>query len=640
MRFRDVVIKNFMGNIRQYLSFFLCNIFSIALFFVYATIAFNDVIFEEGNEWMSMVMPVSIVGISIFSVFFIIYAHTSFVKGRNKEFAIYLSVGMNKKELRKLVNMENLIIEAVSLICGIITGMVFSRLFQTVLLKMIDVKNAEYQLDYRAFLVTAAAFLAIFFVVFWITNIKMQRMDIRTLLTEARKSEGKRAGKQDVILGLIGLGLVLVSVGSLFVIAADEKLNSDFKVILGYTLVVFLGIFLIISKGGNMVVEMLRKSRYYYGNMLSISEIHYKYDRNKKILFTLSVLSAMSIMFIASPFSLFNLSYNIADENVHDIEYVSTSQFNNIEEKDLESILNKEEIIYNEQAEFIYLSKIQGSGDLKESIPIVSESIFYKYTKSSIGLKDGECAVSIMDWVPGDHGYTAGSEIALYDASGSYQFRILKSGHGEKMANMSFPCDAIMIINDKEYSRLKAQVTEDNIGYYHFMGYKDWAKTKDIVASLQEKMNSGDLILQSKTVNLETLKAGYGSFLFVASVLGVLFFVAGGVVLYFRQYVEYGESVKLFAKLYRIGITRKEIKKLIGKELRIIFFIPLIFGIFMGTSYIYLITNIMGGSGVLKEFMKNTGYVILMYIILQSLFYKITKAKAVSQLEDGILNTD
>lgn len=631
MKFSEVVIKNFFGNIRRYMSFFSCNIFSIALFFVYATIAFNDVINEKGNEWMSMIIPVSIVGISVFSIFFIVYAHTSFVKGRNKEFGVYLTLGMSRKELKKLVNMENLIIEGISIAAGLILGTILSRVFQMVILKILDLDGVEYQLDYRSYLVTLAGFIAIFLIVFLITNRKMSKMDISSLLVESRKSEGKKSGKNDVLFGFIGCLFIVASIVLLMLIASDEELNSNSMIVLIYTLLMFSGVYLVVSRGGNMVIHLLHKSKSYYKNMLSIAEIHYKYNQNKKILFTLSVLSAMSIFLIASPFSLFNLTETIIDDKINDIEYVSTSTVNNFDNTE---IITNDDLLKDEKIEFVFLNKISGSTKLQDSIPIVPQSLYNERSGASLTLNNGECAVTIIDWTPGNHGFEAGSILTLYNSANKpYEYKLVKAGHNEVITDQSFCSDSMVILSDRDYENLKSSVTSENIGTYHFINYKKWKSTDSIVNALGEKIGESPLPLLSKVSAFKELKAGYSSFLFVASVLGLLFFIAGGIVLYFRQYVELPDAKVLFGKLNKIGITRKEVVRIVSMELKVIFFVPLIFGIFIGVSYIYLISNMVNGASVLDEFMKNTFYVVIMYIILQSLFYLLTRIKYVSQLE-------
>ena len=123
------------------------------------------------------------------------------------------------------------------------------------------------------------------------------------------------------------------------------------------------------------------------------------------------------------------------------------------------------------------------------------------------------------------------------------------------------------------------------------------------------------------------LKQGYSVFFFVAIVLGILFFVSGGGVLYFKQFTELAETRKTFERLFKIGITEKEMRRVIGNELRVIFFLPLVFGTFMGIGLIRIMTFMMGGGFIVAEFIRNAWIVVGIYFVSQNLFYYLTKKK-------------
>ena len=179
MKFRDVAIKNFKQNMRNYSAYFLCSCFTIMLFFMYTTLLFNDAVGNnESLDVLTYVFPITIVAIGLFSVFFINYAHQIFMKGRNKEFGIYMTLGMNQSDLKKQVLIENLIISVGSLITGIVAGLLFSRLFQMIILNLLDVDGIEFQLSFRPFICTILTYVLIFGIVLWNTNRKLDKVDI------------------------------------------------------------------------------------------------------------------------------------------------------------------------------------------------------------------------------------------------------------------------------------------------------------------------------------------------------------------------------------------------------------------------------------------------------------------------------
>jgi putative ABC transport system permease protein len=178
-------------------------------------------------------------------------------------------------------------------------------------------------------------------------------------------------------------------------------------------------------------------------------------------------------------------------------------------------------------------------------------------------------------------------------------------------------------------------ISEDNIGYYHMIQFKNWKGSDEIVANLRQKLDGKEFKLTSIIDSFESLRKAYSVFLFVSTIMGILFFVAGGSVLYFKQYTELPETKLTFRKLYKIGISDKEMKKVIGSELKVVFFLPLIFGAYLGISLIYLTIYIFGGDEVVKEFLTNSVMVVVVYFISQGIFYFITKNKYIREVVKG-----
>ena len=96
MTFKNVVMKNFIGNLRKYLSYFLSGVFCVAMFFTYSTLAtIKEVTSSVETYPMDALMIVTCVIISIFSIIFINYSHSNFVTNKKKELATYMVLGMD-----------------------------------------------------------------------------------------------------------------------------------------------------------------------------------------------------------------------------------------------------------------------------------------------------------------------------------------------------------------------------------------------------------------------------------------------------------------------------------------------------------------------------------------------------------------
>jgi len=634
MTFRDVVIKNFKGGFQKYFAYFLSSSFSIMLFFMYSTLILNkELQGREDTDVLSYVFPITMVAIALFSVFFINYAHSAFIKGRNKEFGIYTSLGISSKELKKLINIESILINTASLLVGILAGTLFSRLFQMVILSLLEIKDISYYLDYRPFLITFAVFALIFVTVMARTYVRMRKLDISSLLREVRSSEGREYSKRDPILGGLGLIIMAGSVIFLIIIANDESMNSNPLILMIYMLTAFFGVYLVLTYGGNLILHLIKESRVYDKNLLTITQLHHKFNQNSKIIFVLSVLSTMTIFLVASPFSLFSLSETIAEMGKNHLEYAETAEVNKLPEGALDNILNGKEIKSNSTVKFIYLSTRKASYNLSDSKPVVSAKDYNSLTGSKVELLEGEALNIVIDWIPGNHGIEPGSTHELYAGADTYRFGFLDSRKGLWIAEMAtFPSNSVVVINDADYEKISANSSDQNIGYYHLINFKNWKKSKDTVTALRAALGENELKVTYILDTYEGLRSGYSVFLFVSTVMGILFFVAGGSVLYFKQFTELSETKIIFKKLFKIGITEKEMRSIVGRELFVVFFLPLLFGTFLGVSLIYLMTYIVGGDAIIKEFVRNAFIVVGIYFASQGAFYLITRNKYIGEI--------
>ncbi|HEX3077619.1 MAG TPA: ABC transporter permease, partial [Lachnospiraceae bacterium] len=627
MTFKDVAIKNFKENLRNYSAYFLCNCFTIMLFFMYAILMFNRAMTRnEQLDALRYIFPITIVAIGLFSIFFINYAHRTFIKGRNKEFGIYMSLGMTERDIRRLVNIENIIISISSFLVGILVGLLFSRLFQMVIIHMLGVKNITYQLSYKAFLVTIGVYVVIFSIVFLDTNIRLKRMDIGMLLKESRKGEGKSNPRKDRILGTVGILSMAFSVFLVMTIATNDRLNSNPILLIIYMLVSFLGVYLVLAYGGNMVIARVKRSRFYLRNLIAITQIHYKFSQNKKIIFILSILSSMTIFLVASPFSLLNLTKDIAEMDPYHLEFVRSDTENQISEETLDRILSSANVVSKNILTFLTTDIAENGKSVKQS-PIMPQSEYNAYVKKDITIPEGEAIYFILDWTPGNHGIAQGMDYIVSRGDSRLKIKVAESKRMD-WTTTTFGSDGLLVMNDKDYEVFRSNAKAQELNYFYTICFHNWEDSKDEILSLKENLGeSKQYVLDATILRYASMKKAYSVFLFVTSLLGVLFFVASGSVLYFKQYTEMDETKRTFYRLYKIGITRKEISSIIRNELLVIFYLPLLFGSFIGVSLIYLMTYIVGGDGIIVEFIQTAFKLIGVYFVLQSIFYFITKRK-------------
>ncbi|MEW8955453.1 ABC transporter permease, partial [Clostridium sp.] len=357
MNFNHIAIKNFKGNIKSYISYFICNTFSITIFFMYSTIFFNEDFYRSKDIEKGVMDAILIptVALILFSVFFIIYSHSTFIKRRKREFGVFMSLGMGPLDIVKLILVENGVIAFISIAFGVLVGTIFSRLFFLFIVKLIDITSVSFSLSFKSYIFSIVVFSLIFSISILITLIQVNKFEIVKLLKSHRISEGNSKGKWWI--GIVGCVFIILSMTILY-IRFGKDANKDSELLLYCTVSLFIGIYLALHGLGGIILNLVRRSRNLYRNLLVVSNLNHKFKQVKNIMFVVILLIMITIWYSGHCLNLYLSSERIAREsNPYDISFIETSDNKNIDE--INNILNKEDnpITKYEKIEFLYCNK-------------------------------------------------------------------------------------------------------------------------------------------------------------------------------------------------------------------------------------------------------------------------------------------
>jgi ABC-type antimicrobial peptide transport system permease subunit len=214
-----------------------------------------------------------------------------------------------------------------------------------------------------------------------------------------------------------------------------------------------------------------------------------------------------------------------------------------------------------------------------------------------------------------------------------------------------FTNQTIRILNDEDYEKLRWSVPPENVGEIHLLDFDNWYNTEEIAEEL-------DLVLKehnkswSKTRILDNYSAEEylfesvsriqtfrqqkqegGVFLLVWGFIGLLFFMSSGSVLYFKLYTEIDDVKKKYKKIFNIGIRDREIKKILSKELKLIFFTPPLLGCTTGFAMVYVLS---ANSSIQKDLTTGAAIIVLLYLIFQLFYYLVAKKKYIDAIIESI----
>lgn len=602
MNFNHIIIKTFKANFKKFLSYFLCCSFSITVFFMYTTLILNNDINrsitsfgKEGTAIKTMIYS-SLIALILFSIVFMSYSHVSFINCRKKEFELYSILGMNKHDIKKLILFENLFIAVSSLLTGLISGSVFGRLFFMIVTKILNLNVLAFNLSYKNYLLTTCSFIVIFVVVLIINRFTSSKIN-----NISKSAFIKSKGSNYAYLAVLGLSTVILS----YMIICFSKNN---RLILS-TVLCFSGTYLLITCLGNLTLWITkRKKSFYHRNLLTITEISYKFDENKKIIFILSILSCIAIYFIGLAYSSYvETPKEVNIENPYDLVYIENSN-------SLANLVNTNDILIEKKLQFITLNLRNKSS----KINIISQSQFNKFANKHIHVPDGQFITLTSRSIPESSPWHRGSILLSDDFNNkyelSYSYEIWQIIINSNASNMH-----MLIISDDNYANIIKNKSPNFIKTYHAINLKNWT----MGMKYEKKLNSSAKSV-SKYNTYEILKAQNLFFLFIMLFIGVLFFISCGCILSFKLFSEIDDTLDTYNKLRGIGITGLEMKKIISFQIKLIFFVPTILGSTLGFLYILLQ---MKRNYFKAALVVHSLIIILIYLCFQFIYCYFTETK-------------
>ncbi|NMD38512.1 MAG: ABC transporter permease [Christensenellaceae bacterium] len=349
--YSKLAVKNIISNRRIFVPYMLMSIIFIAMFFMLLNLSVQ---LERSIGKVALSFePLFVICLTVtalISLIILLYTNGFLIKYRTRELGLYSILGLEKNAIIKVVSLETLFIATITIICGLLGGMVFAKLFYLIITKLINVKSPiGFYIAKDALVKTAALFFLIYLLSILKNYIKLIRLKPLDILREQEKGEKEPKFKFfGTILGLgfIGYGYYLAHNTESYV---SSIINFVFAVIL-----VVLGTYLLFINVSIAVLKFLksRKGFYYKSkNFLSVSNLIYRMKHNAAGLASICILSTMTLVAISTSLSL----YASVEEALHKRHpYMFTSTFYEHDKKFNLNTVKKE----LEQAESDYNIKV------------------------------------------------------------------------------------------------------------------------------------------------------------------------------------------------------------------------------------------------------------------------------------------
>lgn len=269
-------LKNIVKSIKDYAIYFFTLVLGVAIFYVFNAIESQTVMMKVSDNTAEIIRLMTNVlsGVSVFVSFvlgfLIIYASRFLIKRRNREFGIYLTLGMGKRKISFILFIETLAIGMISLVTGLIVGAGLSQLMSIFVANMFeaDMTKFKFVFSLSACIKTLVYFGIIYILVMLFNTIIIGRCKLIDLINGNRKSEKVTMKNPIVCIFVFIISMAFIGYGYYGVMGGYSNLDDQmlFKVIFAGSVGT---LFLFWSLSGLILKIVMSVKKVYYKDLNS-----------------------------------------------------------------------------------------------------------------------------------------------------------------------------------------------------------------------------------------------------------------------------------------------------------------------------------------------------------------------------------
>ena len=605
-------------NKRLFTPYLLTCVCMVMMFYILSFLGSPETcaLLPRGSNSTGLILNLGSFVIFVFSAIFLYYTNSFLVRRREREFGLYNVLGMNKRNLARIVTWESLITAALSLVLGLVLGIVLSKLAELGLVNMLggDI-NYRIRIDVDSLTRTLGLYAIIFAVIWLSTVVRVGRSSAVALLRS--ESVGEKPPKANWLLGLAGV--VILAAAYYLAVSITNPLDAIVWFFVAVILVI-IGTYLLLVAGSVLLCRVLQKNKKYYyrpEHFVSVSSMTYRMKRNGAGLASVCIIATMILVMISSSSCLYfgaedavmtrfpretNITLNA--ENTAQLEDANLDIYrkgiadyaaeHDIPVKNIQDyrFINVSGLLDGDTAQCYYrrAGASVSYADLRDFY-IISAKDYAAETGETVSLADDEVLL-LTNKCSYDRGTLT---LSMENVSHTWRVKSVQNGSVVPPSVGGFVAQITLIVNDPA-SAVEGFRTrdEDDMTLLRFEWIYGFDTGLDDEASIEFEFDLtsaiGQLVPETANENFgysylmtnsrggasEDFYGSYGALFFIGIMLTLVFMLAAVLILYYKQISEGYEDQKRFEIMQKVGMTKKEIRRSINSQLLTVFFLPLL----------------------------------------------------------------
>lgn len=636
---------NLIKNRRTYFPYVLACIGAIIMFYTMDCIVLNEGLNKiRSAEILKRLLGFGVLVISLFSMQFIFYINGFLIKRRKKEIGLYNVLGMEKKHIIKVISLEILIVAIVSLVLGIIGGIIVGKLLFLILLNLLKLDitiSASFSISGIAMKETIELFSAIFIVIIVANFIQIKIANPIELLMGSQK--GEKEPKTSWIIAISGIIELVIGYG--IAVSIESPMEAIVKFFIAVILVIAGTYSTFIAGSIAFLKQLKRNKKFFYKtkNFIAVSGMIYRMKQNAAGLANICILSTAVLITISTTVSLYlgqenSLKITYPLDAMISIQNATTENKHNLEAKIKEETINNNVTLKN-KVEYKNMELLLLQNENSFSTTELGKSImndikfttvytledYNKMEDEKVSLEDNEVLVFSVNknlnynsiFIDNKE-YKVKAEINELKICNKNENNIIDEYY-IIAKDMNTLKDICMINENKELEKLKYNT------YFNIDGNKeDIIKFCDSLKSSITIIEKNDF--QSIYIDRENLYVSNGGFIFIGCFLGLLFTFGTVLIIYYKQISEGYDDSERFKIMQKVGMSKHEVKATINKQILIVFFIPLVAAVIHIAFAFRGVSKLLSLFGLFNTnvFLVSVSVTILIFAVLYGIVYGLT----------------
>lgn len=301
--FKELAAKNVKKSAKDYFIYFFTLTFAVCLFYTFNSIkdqfeilgipdTFNYLAASQGAIAAVSVVSCMIIG------FLVSYANRFLMKRRKKEFGVYFTLGMDRRDVGRLLMKETMKIGSAALLSGLLLGIGTSQVLSMITARISGAGLGSYSFIFSfGAAVAAVIFFGLTFAFVHFFNVReLKKMELIDLLYADRKNEEvPESKKRDVLLGILSI-LLFVSAFLLIFCLSETKFLEALTA--GAALAAAGTVLFFISAAG-IAADIMKKRKGFYYRKLHIFDVNQLGSRIKTAGISIAVVSILMYLSVS-----------------------------------------------------------------------------------------------------------------------------------------------------------------------------------------------------------------------------------------------------------------------------------------------------------------------------------------------------